>query len=94
MTLTTNFPPQTKVLLGDRAAQPGLPLDELIIRIVDERLHPALETVPPLAAASEDDTTSALLQSWFHQEAADDPEVIRKGFAYHARRGPMGHRPG
>jgi hypothetical protein len=54
------------------------PLDELIVRIVDERLQSELAASPLPAVGTGDDTTSALLQSWIDQDATDDPEEIRK----------------
>ncbi len=75
MTLTISVSPQMEAWLNEQAARQGLPPNEIIRRIVDERQHKATAFPDNVA---EEDTTIALLQSWIEQDATDDPAKIRK----------------
>jgi hypothetical protein len=81
MTLTIDLTPQAEAWLTAEAQQRGLPLGDLVGRVIEERAtipveHPAAPKIPAKNAVA-----LAYLRKRIADEATDDPEEIRKADA-------------
>lgn len=82
MTLTIHFTPQEEAWIQAQAVQQGLQPDEVIKRLVDERLPAPSEDADSTSLVPVIDAKNAAaiayLDRKLKEEATDDPEEIRK----------------
>ncbi|MCW3051806.1 MAG: hypothetical protein JWN14_976 [Chthonomonadales bacterium] len=69
MTLTIEFTTREETWIAAQTAQQGVPPAEIVKRLVDERISPALES-------EETDPTLELFAQWSQEDAAKTPEEI------------------
>jgi len=69
MTLTIEFSAREEKWIAAQAAQQGVPPAEIVKRLVDEHISPAL-------GSEETDPTLALFAQWSQEDAAKTPEEI------------------
>jgi len=77
MTLTIDLTPQMEAWLNTEAQQNGLPLNDFVRRVIEERVPTAAKPETPPQLTEKNKAVIALMDEWL-AKAPSDPEEIQQ----------------